>query len=67
MLTLVAQLPRLLDDTMNFKQLEAFLAFMNDGSTIEAARRLGTSQSAVSRLLSQLEEDLGVQLFLRRK
>lgn len=52
---------------MNFKQLEAFLAFMNTGSTIEAAQRLGTSQSAVSRLLSQFEEDLGVPLFLRRK
>lgn len=52
---------------MNFKQLDAFLAFMNTGSTIEAAQRLGTSQSAVSRLLSQFEEDLGVPLFLRRK
>lgn len=52
---------------MNFKQLEAFLAFMNTGSTIEAAQRLGTSQPAVSRLLSQFEDDLGVPLFLRRK
>lgn len=52
---------------MNFKQLEAFLAFMTTGSTIEAAQRLGTSQPAVSRLLSQFEEDLGVPLFLRRK
>ncbi|WP_082572106.1 LysR family transcriptional regulator [Variovorax sp. Root434] len=52
---------------MNFKQLEAFLAFMHTGSTIEAAQRLGTSQPAVSRLLSQFEDDLGVPLFLRRK
>ena len=52
---------------MNFKQLEAFIAFMNTGSTIEAAQRLGTSQPAVSRLLSQFEDDLGVPLFLRRK
>ncbi|WMD22838.1 LysR family transcriptional regulator [Achromobacter seleniivolatilans] len=52
---------------MNFKQLEAFLAFMTAGSTIEAAQRLGTSQPAISRLLSQFEQDLGVQLFVRRK
>jgi len=52
---------------MNFKQLEAFVAFMTTGSTIEAAQRLGTSQPAVSRLLSQFESDLGLRLFLRRK
>ena len=52
---------------MNFKQLEAFLAFMTTGSTIEAAQRLGSSQPAVSRLLSQFESDLGVPLFVRRK
>jgi len=52
---------------MNFKQLEAFVAFMTTGSTIEAAQRLGSSQPAVSRLLSQFESDLGLPLFLRRK
>lgn len=52
---------------MNFKQLEAFVAFMTTGSTIEAAQRLGASQPAVSRLLSQFESDLGLRLFLRRK
>ncbi|CAB3687257.1 LysR family transcriptional regulator [Achromobacter pestifer] len=52
---------------MNFKQLEAFHAFMTTGSTIEAAQRLGASQPAVSRLLSQFEQDLGVALFVRRK
>ncbi|OWT77007.1 MULTISPECIES: LysR family transcriptional regulator [unclassified Achromobacter] len=52
---------------MNYKQLEAFRAFMITGSTIEAANRLGLSQSAVSRLLSQFEADLGIALFLRRK
>lgn len=52
---------------MNFKQLEAFLAFMTTGSTIAAAQRLGLSQSAVSRLLSQFEADLGLPLFQRRK
>lgn len=52
---------------MNFKQLEAFLAFMATGSTIAAAQRLGASQPAVSRLLSQFESDLGLPLFVRRK
>ncbi|WP_296185959.1 LysR family transcriptional regulator [Pseudomonas sp. UBA1879] len=51
---------------MNFKQLEAFKAIMETGSTIGAAARMDVSQSAVSRLLGQLEESLGVALFLRR-
>lgn len=52
---------------MNFKQLDAFQAIMAGGSTIAAAERLGLSQSAVSRLLAQLEEDLGLRLFVREK
>lgn len=52
---------------MNLKQLEAFQAIMSTGSTIDAATRMGLSQSAISRLLSQLEESLGFALFLRRK
>ena len=52
---------------MNFKQLEAFVAFMTTGSTIGAAQRLQTSQPAVSRLLSQFEADMGLSLFVRRK
>ncbi|MDI3270795.1 LysR family transcriptional regulator [Pseudomonas sp. MDT1-16] len=52
---------------MNLKQLEAFKAIMSTGSTIGAATRMGLSQSAVSRLLTQLEEHLGFALFLRKK
>jgi DNA-binding transcriptional LysR family regulator len=52
---------------MNFKQLEAFQAVMASGSTTAAAQRLGLSQSAVSRLLAQFEEDLGLALFVRHK
>lgn len=52
---------------MNLKQLEAFQSIMSTGSTIGAATRMGLSQSAVSRLLTQLEEHLGFALFLRRK
>lgn len=51
---------------LNFKQLEAFKAIMATGSTIGAAAHMELSQSAVSRLLGQLEESLGVALFLRR-
>lgn len=51
---------------MNFKQLEVFKAIMATGSTIGAAAHMDLSQSAVSRLLGQLEETLGVALFLRR-
>jgi DNA-binding transcriptional LysR family regulator len=54
-------------NTVNLKQLEAFKAIMSTGSTIGAATRMGLSQSAVSRLLSQLEEHLGFALFLRKK
>lgn len=52
---------------MNLKQLEAFKAIMSTGSTIGAATRMDLSQSAVSRLLTQLEESLGFALFLRKK
>jgi DNA-binding transcriptional LysR family regulator len=52
---------------MNFKQLEAFQAIMAAGSTTGAAEHMGLSQSAVSRLLAQFEEDLGVRLFARQK
>lgn len=52
---------------MNFKQLEAFQAIMASGSTTAAAERLGLSQSTVSRLLAQFEEDLGLALFVRQK
>jgi DNA-binding transcriptional LysR family regulator len=52
---------------MNFKQLEAFQAIMASGSATGAAERLGLSQSAISRLLAQFEEDLGLRLFVREK
>lgn len=52
---------------MNFKQLEAFQAIMASGSTTGAAERLGLSQPAISRLLAQFEEDLGLRLFVREK
>lgn len=50
---------------MKLKDLEAFRAIMESGSTQGAAQYLGISQSAVSRRLKQLEEDLDLQLFVR--
>ena len=52
---------------MNIKQLEAFQSVMIFGSTKAAAEHLMTSQSGISRLLTQLELDLGLELFSRNK
>lgn len=50
---------------MKIKDLEAYRAVMSTGSTQGAAELLGISQSAVSRRISQLEDQLGFQLFIR--
>lgn len=52
---------------MKLRQIEIFRAVMAGGSTIAAATALGLSQSAVSRQLTQLEEELGFELFERSK
>ncbi len=49
----------------NLRELEALRAVVMVGTTIGAARRLGVSQSAVSRALSQLEARVGRPLFVR--
>lgn len=50
---------------MNLSQVEAFRAVVLSGSTTAAARILHTSQSNVSRLISQLEKAIGLKLFDR--
>lgn len=45
----------------------AFQAVMRAGTVSGAAATLGRSQPAVSRMMDKLEENLGVQLFERRK
>ena len=50
---------------MNLKQLRAFCEVIETGSVSEAARRLHRSQPAVSGMISSLEEELGVELFMR--
>ena len=52
---------------MKVRQLEAFRAVMNAGTTTQAAKLMGNSQSAVSRLLGQLEDEIGFALFHREK
>jgi len=49
------------------RMMEAFHAVMEAGSVSAAARLLGVSQPAVSRLLRQFEEELGFSLFHRAK
>ncbi len=50
---------------MELKQLEAFAATLTSGSVTAAGRLLGRSQPVISRLLQELEADLGYPLFTR--
>lgn len=50
---------------MNLRQLEAFRAARETGSTTRAAQRIGLTQSTVSRLIRQLEDHVGYRLFDR--
>lgn len=47
------------------REFEALRALIASGTTVGAARRIGVSQSAISRTLSQLEERTGRTLFVR--
>ncbi|MGI3169352.1 LysR substrate-binding domain-containing protein [Pseudooceanicola sp. C21-150M6] len=53
--------------TPTVAELEAFCACARGGTTIQAARALGLTQSAVSRSISGLETRLGVALFIRAR
>lgn len=50
---------------VTLRQLEYFVAAAETGSVTAAAARVFLSQSAVSTALAELEEGLGVQLFIR--
>src|SRR6056297_1195030 len=50
---------------ITLRELEVLQALVRAGTAMSAARRLGISQSAVSRRLAQLEDRLGTKLFLR--
>src|SRR5688572_4091131 len=50
---------------MDFRHVHAFMAIAEDLSLRKAARRLGVSQPALSRQVQQLEQELGLTLFVR--
>jgi DNA-binding transcriptional LysR family regulator len=51
---------------MEIRQLEAFAAVMAAGSVTGAARLLERSQPAITRLVQELEAEIGYELFLRK-
>jgi DNA-binding transcriptional LysR family regulator len=52
---------------MNLKRLQAFRAVFESGSVTSAAQRLHMTQPAVSRLIRDLERELGLALFARQR
>ncbi|QYY33015.1 MULTISPECIES: LysR family transcriptional regulator [Cupriavidus] len=50
---------------MEIRQLEAFAAVVTTGSVTAAGRLLGRSQPAITRLIQELEGELGFALFTR--
>jgi len=51
---------------MNFRQLKAFNAVMQTGSITDAAKQMLVSQPSVTRLIRDLELNLGFALFVRQ-
>ena len=56
---------RLVSDRTQLRALETFAEIVRSGSATAAGRRLGMAQPAVSRLLAQLEAEVGFELFYR--
>jgi DNA-binding transcriptional LysR family regulator len=52
---------------LTLRQIEAFHAVIVHGTVTEAAERMHTSQPSVSRLIQELEDETGLQLFTREK
>ncbi|WP_210201593.1 LysR substrate-binding domain-containing protein [Bosea sp. CS1GBMeth4] len=51
---------------MNLRQVDAFRAIILHGSMTAAAQELRTSQPSISRLMAELEADIGFTLFERK-
>jgi len=56
---------RLVSDRTRLRALETFVEIVRSGSATAAGRSLGMAQPAVSRLLAQLEDEVGFELFYR--
>jgi len=52
---------------MDWNLIRSYLMVAEHGSTLAAARHLEVTQSTISRHLAELERQLSVQLFDRRK
>jgi DNA-binding transcriptional LysR family regulator len=52
---------------INLRNLEVFRFVVTLGSATAAAKALGVTQPAISRVLAQLEQSIGVPLFFRQK
>ena len=52
---------------MNLRALRVFVGVLEDGTLTRTAQRMNLSQSAASRLLALLEDELGAPLFVREK
>lgn len=55
----------LIDNTMEIRQLKAFLAIAEAGTFTAGAERVHVTQAAVSMQIRQLEDELNVKLFTR--
>jgi DNA-binding transcriptional LysR family regulator len=62
----IARVAAMTEHRHRLREFESLRAVVTTGTTIGAARRLGVSQSAVSRSLSQLEARVGRALFVRK-
>ena len=52
---------------VNLQRLRAFQAVAHTGTVTQASERLGLTQPAVSRLIGELERELGLSLFARNR
>lgn len=52
---------------MNFRQLQAFKAVMNEGTLTQAAEVMAVTQPAISSLIANLQQSVGFPLFKRHK
>lgn len=52
---------------MNIRQLKGFAAVMDSGLISKAADEIGVTQPAMSKLIKQIEDELGIRLFERSR